>query len=855
MLVGGWVNTTEVPLPPLPERYTVLRALGGGGMGQLLLASDSELGGKTVVVKLIREDLAHGEAFQARFRLEQSIIRQFDHPNIPTLLAYGEDPLHLVIPYVDGGSLLSELERVGRLSLAGTLHIARQIAAALDYAHGQGILHRDVTPSNVLLHRGTDHAYLCDFGVALDVGGARLTGGPGYAGTPGYLAPECYGRHLARLYGGPDGALTRWLDHNSPGLTGDGTVDGRVDVYGLGAVIYQCLTGQPAFAAADQVVRAQLSTDPPPPTSLQRTLPRGVDEVLRKALARDPDHRYPTCTALITALSTAAATPPRRRTPAALAHRATTAIRRVAAPDLAARQEKGPASRGGGPATGPAGGSSSPVRWGTGGVGVGRQARARRRWVVGGIAGVAVVGVAAAVTAVAVAGGGGNEVGRVPAALRGHCVGADRGSGVPGASDVLSCSAGSWRVAVSLFGSGAATDTAYAGVVRKAGVGTGSGDCVSTAGSPGAEHRYPGTGTVVGRVVCWARAGVTTFAWSDDRERTVAEVSGHTGDAAGLAGEWARWVGLPAYPSAGDTALAGLVGLSGCRRPAMGDLDDLDGVSAAVQCDAPGTGAGSVSYYRFGSVDALRRAQRGRVGRVAAPAGVDCGDGSAPGFLGDHPLDLRSVVVGDLLCHQDARHAPVLEWTLEPLRLMGVATGTSGAELASWWRGYFGYGGPSSALAAAVDRQASPAFPTGSEQRLLDRVPAPSRVDCMRPSAQQVRDLVGPVPVTAVVCGPTRGAGIVFYFQFTDAASTAAAYTRNNDISGPDCTTQPADFHGDAPYSRGGGSGRLGCERSTAGTLDLYWSDTSLEIVGMAFAATSAPLLLDWWRWDAGPTH
>jgi hypothetical protein len=483
----------------------------------------------------------------------------------------------------------------------------------------------------------------------------------------------------------------------------------------------------------------------------------------------------------------------------------------------------------------------------------------RRRLLFGVVVGVAVLAVVA-VVGVRALGGAGDGSARVPGALRGHCAGADRAGGLPGADGVVECSAGARRVWVSLFGSGSATDAAYARVVRGAGAATGSGDCTGASGPPGgsgnsgAEHRYPVAGTAVGRVVCWSRAGTTTFAWSDDRARAVAEVSAHTAGAAGLAADWGRWVGLPAFPSAGDRELAGQVVLSGCRRPAGGELDDLTGVTAAVRCDAPGSGAGSVSYYRFGSVAELRRAQRGRVAAAGAPDGVGCGDGSAPGFLWDHPLDLRSVVIGDLLCHPDARHAPVLEWTVEPLRLMGVATGSTAAGLAGWWRGYFGYAPPASAIAAAVDRQASPAFPTAVERALLDHVPAASRVDCMRPSADQVRDNVGRVPVTAVVCGPTRGAGTVFYYQFTDAASMNAAYTRNNDISGPDCTTQPADFHGDAPYSRGGRTGRLGCARTTAGTLDLVWTDSGLEVLGMAFAATDATLLLDWWRWDAGPT-
>ncbi len=448
--------------------------------------------------------------------------------------------------------------------------------------------------------------------------------------------------------------------------------------------------------------------------------------------------------------------------------------------------------------------------------------------------------------------GGGPDDGqldRVPAEFRAHCAAADASAGSPGASDVLSCAHGGQTVVFSLFDGSSGLDDAYTRAVRQSGVTGDSGDCTAAVG---AEHRYPQAGKERGRVLCFEHSGRTDFVWTDESERTIAQAEGRDTDQPGLAPAWASWVGLPAFPTAAEKSLIDLVHLTNCHRTPAGAVDVYRNVSAAVDCDPSGDGANAVTYYRFDDLAALKSAHTGDAARVNAPAGVDCSDGTAPGHLGDHALDMRSVVVGDLLCYLDKRKAPVLEWTEEPLLVLGRATGTTSAKLAGWWRGYFGFEAPTSQLATAVDRQATPAFPDASEQALLSHVPASSRVDCMRPPQEQITANVGTAPVTAVVCGPTRGSSIVFYYQFDDAAAMNGAYARNTDISGPDCTTHPADFHGDAPYSKSGAHGRLACA-TVSGHHSLAWTDNTLEILTLAYGGDDQ--LLDWWRFDAGPVR
>jgi tRNA A-37 threonylcarbamoyl transferase component Bud32 len=781
------VDTTAAPFPGESElpRYHVVRTLSETAMSRVYLAEDTALHGRRVAVKVLAPHLAHVPGFRERFVREVRIAATLQHPNVIDIIAAtdvpgrGDEPLYLVMPYVDGPDLRTLLRASGPLDPDRTVHLARQVASALDHAHQRGIVHRDVKPGNILLG-ADDHVYLCDFGIASEADGERLTGTWLPPGTPGYMAPERFDPARADPAAPPTPAI---------------------DVYALGAVVYQCLTGRPPFDLGDNaaVLQSQLHADPPPVSALRKGLPRAVDAVVRRALSRDPLARPRTCRELVDEL------------------------------DRAVHGHRLPAVR-----VGPA------VR------GFVRRLSPRRR--VAMLGAVVLVAVAAVVVATRFGGSGAPDVARVPAPLRSGCATADGSAGLPGAASVLNCSADGRTVTISLFDDQSTLDSAYAGAVRASGVASGTGDCTA---APGGEHRYPADGTATGRVLCYSRTGLTDLVWTDDAERTIASVSAPASDL-GLTAAWQRWAAVPGFPTPAEKSLTDLVGLAHCRRAPGGDVDRFTGVVAAVRCDPPGTGAAGVSYYRFASVDALRHGQAAQAAAVHAPSGVLCFDGTAPGFLGESSLDLRSVVVGDLLCYRDSGNDPVYEWTEEPLLVMGRADGADPAKLATWWGGYFGFGGLTPALAAAADRQARPPFPTAPEQALLDHIPAASRVDCMRPPPSQVQSNVGTAPVTAVVCGPTRGASIVFYYRFSDAVTMNAAYADNNDTSGADCTTQPADFHGDAPYHNGAATGRLGCVKLTNGP-SLTWTNDAQEILTMAFGGGDPGILLDWWRFDAGP--
>jgi serine/threonine-protein kinase len=191
-------------------------------MARVYLARDVKHD-RPVALKVLRPELA-AILGRDRFLREVQLTARLSHPHILPLLDSGEAGgfLYHTMPYVEGESLRWRLERAGRLSLAEAAGITGAVAAALDYAHGHGVIHRDIKPENILLHEG--EAMVADFGIALAVeaaGGERLTGTGLSLGTPGYMSPEQ--------------------------ILGERELDGRADVYSLGCVIHEMLAGQPPF--------------------------------------------------------------------------------------------------------------------------------------------------------------------------------------------------------------------------------------------------------------------------------------------------------------------------------------------------------------------------------------------------------------------------------------------------------------------------------------------------------------------------------------------------------------------------------------------------------------------------------
>jgi WD40 repeat protein/tRNA A-37 threonylcarbamoyl transferase component Bud32 len=256
--------------------YRIESLLGWGGMSVVYLAEDLGLK-RRVALKLLAASLAEDESFRDRFLRESELAASIDHPNIVPIYEAGttEDLLFIAMRYVEGRDLKERLQR-GRLDPADAIGILAQVASALDAAHARGLVHRDVKPSNVLLDTGarpdgSDHVYLADFGLTKRVSEETGIGDDDHLmGTIDYVAPEQ--------------------------IAGE-EIDGRADVYSLGCVLYECLVGQPPFPRDSDlaVVFAHLEAEPPAPSAGRPELPDALDAVVARALAKEPDQRYPSC--------------------------------------------------------------------------------------------------------------------------------------------------------------------------------------------------------------------------------------------------------------------------------------------------------------------------------------------------------------------------------------------------------------------------------------------------------------------------------------------------------------------------------------------------------------------------------
>ena len=255
----------------LSDRYRMVREIGAGGMATVYLAHDLRHD-RDVAIKVLHPDL--GAALGAdRFLAEIKTTAKLQHPHILPLLDSGDAGglLFYVMPLVEGETLRARLEREQQLPIDVAIRIATEAAGALDYAHRHGVIHRDIKPENILLHDG--RAVVADFGIALAVSaasGPRMTQTGLSLGTPQYMAPEQ--------------------------AMGERKIDGRADVYALGAVLYEMLIGEPPFTGATvQAIVAKVLTERPTnPTAVRDTIPRHVEATTLKALAKLPADRFAT---------------------------------------------------------------------------------------------------------------------------------------------------------------------------------------------------------------------------------------------------------------------------------------------------------------------------------------------------------------------------------------------------------------------------------------------------------------------------------------------------------------------------------------------------------------------------------
>jgi serine/threonine-protein kinase len=254
----------------LPERYIFREEIGKGGAAYVILADDLERK-HPVAVKILRPEVATAVG-ETRFHREIEILSRLDHPSILPLLDYGsinERVFFFTMPFVEGSTLKARIRRELRLSLNDSFTIAQDVADALDYAHGRGLIHRDVKPANILLSGG--RTLVADFGIARAMAvdrGDQITASGISLGTPEYMSPE-----------------------QAEGIR---QLDARCDVYALGCVVYEMLAGEPPFTGStDQAIVAKHCHQPPPSIcKLRPEVPRGVDAAIMKALSKLRAQRF-----------------------------------------------------------------------------------------------------------------------------------------------------------------------------------------------------------------------------------------------------------------------------------------------------------------------------------------------------------------------------------------------------------------------------------------------------------------------------------------------------------------------------------------------------------------------------------
>jgi hypothetical protein len=276
--VASW----DMPAGTKFAGYRITGLIGRGGMSIVYEAEHMQLGRK-LALKLLAPALAADESFRERFIRESQIAASLDHPNVVQIYDAGEADgfLYIAMRHVEGTDVRSLLHRQAPLGLGQTLYLIEQVASALDAAHERGLVHRDIKPANILVAQPSERVFLTDFGIAKQTSSAALTKTGYFLGTFEYAAPE-------QLEGKP--------------------IDGRTDLYALGCVLYECLSGEAPFKAHTEasIIHAHL-VEPPPKLTLKRPdLPAGLNAVITRVMAKAKEDRYSTGAELTSAVRAAA---------------------------------------------------------------------------------------------------------------------------------------------------------------------------------------------------------------------------------------------------------------------------------------------------------------------------------------------------------------------------------------------------------------------------------------------------------------------------------------------------------------------------------------------------------------------
>jgi serine/threonine protein kinase len=490
--------------------YRIEELIGKGGMGVVYRAEHLMLG-RHDALKLLAEDLTADQAFRERFLRESRVAATIEHSNVIPIHHAGEADglLYLAMRYVRGSDLRHLLAERRRLEPDETVSVIEQVASALDAAHERGLIHRDVKPANILLETN-GHVYLTDFGIAKHTrtrGGLTKTGS--FLGTLDYAAPE-------QIEGKP--------------------VDGRVDVYALGCVLYQCLTGAAPYEKDSEVqlIYAHLLEPAPPITTRHPGLPAGLDAVLHKALAKSPDDRYATCGRLVADLRSALAGGTVRLPGPGVA-----APTRIAVPPRPEPPPAQPPPAAPPPAEPPRPAPPQPPA---------RAVPVWRRLPVLLAAGAVIV---AAIVAVVILSGGSSKafpntaekslLGLVPSAIRSTCSRLTAPAPAS-ATAAVSCTSGSQQAAYYGFSSTRGANRYY-GTRLPAAYGRDRGSC-STLPRVGERPYSVGGSKAAGRVFCALdSSGPATIGWTNTRGKAFAQAVRQDGGQAALYRWWARSAG------------------------------------------------------------------------------------------------------------------------------------------------------------------------------------------------------------------------------------------------------------------------------------------------------------------------